>query len=177
MESRINVQYTVNKYAELGQSKQTKQKVPDFGIPPIFCMYAVNHQMLYYASVPLSTTGVCSLSTHPTKVPLNKVSMFSVLVTHQVCTKSMFSHVPCAPPKNEKCQGWPLFTDIGPPCAPWCTTKVGDAGRWCTMLNHWSGAQRSSHKPRQTHSDAYEPTVQIHRWAQQTVQSPSKINS
>ncbi len=34
MESSINVKYAVNKYPELGQSKQTKQKVPDFGIPP-----------------------------------------------------------------------------------------------------------------------------------------------
>ena len=34
MESSINVQYAVNKYVEIGQSKQTKQKVPDFGIPP-----------------------------------------------------------------------------------------------------------------------------------------------
>ena len=34
MESSINVQYAVTKYAEIGQSKQTKQKVPDFGIPP-----------------------------------------------------------------------------------------------------------------------------------------------
>ncbi len=34
LESSINVQDAVNKYVEIGQSKQTKQKVPDFGIPP-----------------------------------------------------------------------------------------------------------------------------------------------
>ncbi len=39
MESSINVQYAVNKYAELGEAKQTKQKVPDFGIPPSVYQY------------------------------------------------------------------------------------------------------------------------------------------
>ncbi len=34
-----NVQYAVNKYAEIGQSKHTKQKVPDFGIPPSVCEF------------------------------------------------------------------------------------------------------------------------------------------
>ncbi len=34
MESSINGKYAVNKSPELGQSKQSKQKVPDFVIPP-----------------------------------------------------------------------------------------------------------------------------------------------
>ncbi len=45
-----NVQYAVNKYAEFGQSKQTKQKVPDFGIPP--SVYARSGEVYHIASHP-----------------------------------------------------------------------------------------------------------------------------
>ena len=85
--------------------------------------------------------------------------LLSVLVTHQIWTKSAhFTHVPCEVvnnQKNEKASGRPpLLMDIGPPCAPWCTTQVGSAH--CRSMVHnivlypWSGAQRRSHKPRQT---------------------------
>ena len=54
------------------------------------------------------------------------------------------------------CRRWPpLLMDIGPPCATWCITKVGDA--LCRLMVHnivlypQSGAQHMSHKPAHTH--------------------------
>ncbi len=45
-------------------------------------------------------------------------------------------HVPCAPPKNEKCREQPLpLTDLGPPCSPWRTTEVGSVQRRLVVHN------------------------------------------
>ena len=89
---------------------------------PWFACSLSTTKIIYYASVPLCTTCVCSLSTYLEKVLLN---------TLLIRTKSVrFVHVPCEPPKNEKCRGQPApLTDIGPPCAPWCTMQVGGAQR------------------------------------------------
>ena len=59
-----------------------------------------------------------------------------------------------------------------PQVGQWCTPQVG--GAHCRSVVHnvvtKSGARCRSHKPRhadrQTESKAYEPTVQLHKWAQ-----------
>ncbi len=88
---------------------------------PRFTCSLSTTKILYYASVPLCTICVCSLSTYLEKVPSYTI-LFWCLVPHQIQTKSVrFVHV-------EKCWGRTLLcTDIAPPCAPWCITQIEGA--------------------------------------------------
>ncbi len=87
----------------------------------------------------------------------------SVPVPHQIQKKSIrILHVPCDPSKNEKCRGrLPLLTDIGPPCAPWCTTHPSGAQPLSmvhnVVLSSLGGAQCRSDKPTR------------HKWNRQTL--------
>ena len=62
----------------------------------------------------------------------------SYIVHHQpeLCTNDLHC-APCAQEGNTFFSHVGFLTNIGPPCAPWCTTQA-------------SGAQRSSHKPKWT---------------------------
>ncbi len=69
----------------------------------LICMYLVNHQMTI-----LSILCPCPCAPW---------------------TKSVrFQYIPCAPPKGERCWGWPLLKKRSPLC-----TIVHSAGWWCTV--------------------------------------------
>ena len=88
---------------------------------------------------------IVNLDLHICCQPQNTIDLYR-LYTPIVCScvpantdkKCLFSHVPCDPSKNEKCRGQPpLLTDIGPPCAQWCTTQpvVHNTAWWCTTYS------------------------------------------
>ena len=79
------------------------------------------------------------------------------LCTIRWCTRWFCNIVIISDRDGAQCRGQPPhLTDIGPPCAPWCTMQVGGAQHRSMVCNvvlySVGGAQRRSHKPTLTHS-------------------------